>query len=156
MNRVPLFLSKKRIQRGVVEFESKGQRTSRQLRNRRAAVRPLDESVGYVVNNRAARCDDRSIGVDGGDSHRTHTFGVNPPGLIPRDKLKRVEIPIVGLACKACSMAVYDILAGIDGVEQATASLRDGLAVAWIDRAKTNRESLEAALQNRRVTLASP
>jgi len=85
-----------------------------------------------------------------------HTFATRPPGTIPRDKLERVEIPIMGLDCRACSFGVYGILERIEGVEQATASFHDGLAIAWIDPAKTNRSALEDALKKRGVQLASP
>ncbi len=85
-----------------------------------------------------------------------HTLGVAAPSSIPRDSLKRVEFAIVGLDCKACSLGVYNILTGIDGVEQATASFHDGLAVAWIDVEKTNREDLEATLKSRGVQLKVP
>lgn len=85
-----------------------------------------------------------------------HTLGLKPPTAIPRDKLDRVEIPVVGLDCKACSLAVYEILARIDGVEQATASYHDGLATAWIDSAKTDRATLTTALKDRGVHFPSP
>jgi hypothetical protein len=53
-------------------------------------------------------------------------------------------------------MAVYDILARIEGVEQATASFRDGRATAWIDPNKTNRSVLEETLKKRGVQLKLP
>jgi hypothetical protein len=40
--------------------------------------------------------------------------------------------------------------------EQATASFHDGLAIAWIDPEKTNREALEMALKSRGVQLRLP
>lgn len=85
-----------------------------------------------------------------------HTLGVKPPGALPRDKLERIEIGIVGLDCKACSLAVYEVLAGVEGVEQATADFRNGLAVAWVDPDKTNRAAVEDALKKRNVQLTSP
>ena len=83
-----------------------------------------------------------------------NTFSLKAPGELPNESLQLVEIPIVGLDCKACSLAVHDILARIDGVEHATASFRDGLARAWIDPARTSQAKLEEALTQRRVTLA--
>jgi copper chaperone CopZ len=85
-----------------------------------------------------------------------YTLAVRPLSAIPRDKLSHIEIPIIGLDCKACSMAVYDILARIEGVEQATASFRDGRATAWIDPNKTNRSVLEETLKKRGVQLKLP
>jgi hypothetical protein len=82
------------------------------------------------------------------------TFSVRPRLETPRDKLERIEIPIVGLDCKGCSFGAYDSICRLEGVEQATASFKDGKVSALIDPAKTNRAALEAALKQRRVTLA--
>lgn len=83
----------------------------------------------------------------------THTFGIKPASAVPRDKLKRVEIPVAGLDCKACCLAAYEIVAKIDGVEQATASFKDGRISALIDPARADKAKLEAALKQRGVTL---
>ncbi|MCA9267169.1 MAG: DUF1592 domain-containing protein [Planctomycetales bacterium] len=82
-----------------------------------------------------------------------HTLAIKSLSEFPREKLQHVEIPIVGLDCKACSLAVYDILARVDGVEQATADFRAGLAAAWIDPAKTSQAALEEVLKSRGVEL---
>lgn len=84
------------------------------------------------------------------------TLGVAPRSSIPREQLQRVELGIVGLDCKACSLGVYNILTRVEGVEQATASFHDGRAIAWIDPEKTNREALEMALKGRGVQLRLP
>lgn len=83
----------------------------------------------------------------------TGLFSLKPFGEIPHEKLERVEIRIKGLDCKACSLAVHDILARVEGVEHATASFHESLATAWIDPATTSRAALVSALQERRVTL---
>lgn len=85
-----------------------------------------------------------------------HTLGIRAVCTVPRDKLTFVEIPVVGLDCKACCLATYEAIAKIDGVEQATASYKDGLVTAWIDPTKTDREKLEAALKSRGVELKKP
>ncbi|HVW00639.1 MAG TPA: hypothetical protein VHB77_09870 [Planctomycetaceae bacterium] len=86
-----------------------------------------------------------------------HTFGVKPVSTVPRDKLKLVEIKVVGLDCKACSLAAYEAIFRIDGVEQATASFHDGLVTALIEEGKTDRAALEDALRKRQVqVLESP
>ena len=74
------------------------------------------------------------------------TFGIKPLSTMPREKLERVEIPVAGLDCKACSLALYEIVYRLDGVEQANASFKSGLVAAWIDPAKTSRAVLEEAL----------
>ena len=81
----------------------------------------------------------------------TRTFGIKPLRTTPADKLTWIEIPVAGLDCKACSLAAYEIIYRIDGVEVATASFRDGLVRAWIDPTKTSREALVAALKKREV-----
>ena len=80
-----------------------------------------------------------------------HTFGVKPRRTVPREKLTRVEIPAGGLDCKACCLAAYEIVAQIDGVEQATASFKEGRVTALIDPARTDRAKLEDALKKRGV-----
>ena len=84
------------------------------------------------------------------------TFGVKPLRTIPREKLTRVEIPVAGLDCEACSLAAYEAVSRLDGVESATASFRAGRVTAWIDPAKTDRSRLEAALKRGGVELANP
>jgi copper chaperone CopZ len=84
------------------------------------------------------------------------TFGVKPLSSTPHEKLQRVEIPIIGLDCRACSLAAYEAVAKLDGVEQATASFHDGLVTALIDPQKTDRSKLEAALKEKRVQLRQP
>ena len=83
-----------------------------------------------------------------------NTIGVKTPGSLPHEKLQLIEIPIVGLDCNACCLAVHDILVRVDGVEHATASFHDGLAGAWLDPAQTNRTQLEEALKQQRVKLS--
>lgn len=86
-------------------------------------------------------------------SNSNYTFGIRPLCTVPKEKLKRVEIPVIGLDCKACCLAAYESIYKIDGVEQATASFKDGLVTALIDPGKTDRAALETALKSRGVTL---
>jgi len=82
-----------------------------------------------------------------------HTFGIKPLSQTPPEKLTPIEIAVVGLDCKACSLGAYEAIFKIDGVERATASFREGRVTALIDPARTNRAALETALVNRGVTL---
>jgi hypothetical protein len=84
------------------------------------------------------------------------TFGIRALPTVPRDKWQVVEIPIVGLDCKGCSLGAYDAVFRLKGVEQATASFKDGLVTAWINPDETDRAKLEEALKQRRVTLKQP
>jgi copper chaperone CopZ len=80
-----------------------------------------------------------------------HTLGIKPLRNVPLDRLRRVEIAVAGLDCKACCLAAYEAVYQLDGVESATASFREGRVTALIDPAKTDRAKLEAALKKRGV-----
>ena len=84
------------------------------------------------------------------------TFGIRSLVTTPKDKLEIIEIPVVGLDCKGCCLAAYEAIYKIDGVEQATASFRDGFVTALINPEKTNRAALEEALKMKRVELKAP
>ena len=79
------------------------------------------------------------------------TFTFAPASKLPKEKLTRIEIPVAGLDCKACSYGAYDSICKLDGVDRATASFKLGLVTAWIDPTKTNLEALVAALKKREV-----
>lgn len=82
-----------------------------------------------------------------------HTFGVKALCATPKEKLTRVEIGVLGLDCKGCELAAYEVIFKIDGVEQATCSFKAGKMTALIDPEKTNKAALEEALKKRSVTL---
>lgn len=84
-------------------------------------------------------------------SASSSTFGIKPLSTTPRDKRVKIEIPVVGLDCKGCCLAAYESIAAIDGVDQATASFKEGRITALIDPAKTDRAALEAALKKKGV-----
>lgn len=85
-----------------------------------------------------------------------HTFGIKPLRTIERDKLRLVEIPIAGLDCKACSLAVYEMVYRLKGVERATASFKAGRMTALIDPAQIDQIEIERVLKERGVTLKLP
>lgn len=80
-----------------------------------------------------------------------HTFGARAPLTVPWEKLVKVEIPVAGLDCPGCDLAAYESVSKIDGVEQATASFREGRLTARIDPERTSRDALVEALKKRRV-----
>jgi hypothetical protein len=80
-----------------------------------------------------------------------HTFGLKPLSTIPREKLKRVEIAVGVLDCKACGFGLYSIVMGVPGVEQTFANYKEGIVTAWIDPEKTDREKVVDALKKREV-----
>lgn len=89
-------------------------------------------------------------------SASTHTFGVKARCTTPADKLTRIEIGVAGLDCRGCGLAAYETVSKIDGVEQATASFKEGRVTALIDPAKTTRAALEEALTKRGVKVLGP
>lgn len=82
-----------------------------------------------------------------------HTFGIKPLRTLPKDKLTLIEIPIVGLDCKGCSLGAYEAVYKLPGVEMATASFKEGRVTALINPEKIDRIELEAALKQRGVQL---
>jgi copper chaperone CopZ len=111
---------------------------------------PAQVFPGAKPTDLPARLDDRLRG----GSHST--FGVKPATAVPRDQLRRIEIPVAGLDCKACCLAAYEAVARIDGVEQATASFQEGKVTALIDPKRTSREALETSLRERGVVVTKP
>jgi len=83
----------------------------------------------------------------------SHTFGAKPLCTTPKDKLTRIEIAVAGPDCKGCCLAAYEVVAKVEGVEQATASFKEGRVTALIDPSKTNRAALEEALKKRNIPL---
>ena len=83
------------------------------------------------------------------------TFGAKSLRTTPKEQLQLIEIPIVGLDCKACSLAVYEIIYRLPGVEQATASFKSGKATALVDPKQIDRAKIEMALKQRGVTLGT-
>ena len=72
---------------------------------------------------------------------------------VPKEQLKELHIPIIGLDCKGCSYAAYLAIYKIEGVEYATASFKDGRVVARINPAKIDQATLEKALVKKGVSL---
>jgi copper chaperone CopZ len=85
-----------------------------------------------------------------------HTFGAKPLCATPREKLVRIDIPVMGLDCKGCSLAAYDVVYRIEGVERATASFKLGVVTAWTHPDKTNRAAIEDALRKQQIPLKTP
>lgn len=81
------------------------------------------------------------------------TFEILPPSNVDRSKLRKVEIEVIGLDCKGCSYAAYLAVYKIEGVENATASFKEGKVVAWIDDERVNRAMLIEALKKKRVKI---
>lgn len=82
-----------------------------------------------------------------------HTLGVKPLWAGPVEKLKRVEIVVAGLDCKACSLGAYEAVYKLPGVERATVNFKQGRMVAHIDPEQTDKTRLEDALMRRGVTI---
>lgn len=85
-----------------------------------------------------------------------HTFGVKPLRSVEKESLKLIEIPVAGLDCKACSLAAYEAIYRLKGVETATASFKEGRVTALINPEQIDRVELEMALKQRGVQIAMP
>jgi hypothetical protein len=81
------------------------------------------------------------------------TFGVKPLRSIPKEKLQRIEIGVVGHECKGCCLGTYEAVYKLDGVERVTVSFTEGRVVALVDPQKIDRVRLEEALRKRGVRL---
>jgi len=81
------------------------------------------------------------------------TLGIAALITTPHDKLTRIEIPVIGLDCKACALATYEAIYKIDGVAAATVDYQEGRVTALIDSSKTTQPALEDALKKRDVQL---
>jgi len=80
------------------------------------------------------------------------TFQAMPPRTTPLETLEWIEIPLEGLDCMVCSLAVYEILMKVHGVEQATASFKEGKATALIDPKKVDQAALWRPLRAQGVS----
>jgi copper chaperone CopZ len=87
--------------------------------------------------------------------HTSGIFSLKTLGKIPHDQFEKVEIEIVGLDCKACSLAVHDLIVSIDGVTHATADFESGQAYAWFDASKCSAATIKDRLTESGVTLRS-
>lgn len=81
-------------------------------------------------------------------------FSIRALGALDPSAMQKIEFRIVGLDCKACSLAVHDILVRQEGVVHAKASFRDGRATVWVDSSVTDRNKLSQALRNSQVYVA--
>lgn len=80
-------------------------------------------------------------------------FSVRAIGANSNAPLEKIDLPVIGLDCMACSLALHDILTRQEGVVHATASFRDGMATAWVEPGKISREDLAESLKKSGVTL---
>jgi len=85
-----------------------------------------------------------------------HTFGVKPLRSTKKESMKLIEIPVVGLDCKACSLGAYEAIYRLKGVETATASFKEGRVTALVDPELIDRVELEMALKQRGVQIQMP
>ena len=81
------------------------------------------------------------------------TFSLKLPSTTPKDKLKRIEIGVIGHDCRGCCLGAYEAIAKDAGVLQATVSFKEGRVIALIDPAKTDKAALEAVLKKVQVQL---
>jgi copper chaperone CopZ len=107
---------------------------------------PGAKTPEHIVEHLSNRLRGKSQGV----------FEALPLCTVPKNQLKELQIPIIGLDCKGCSYAAYLAIYKIEGVEYAIASFKDRRVVALINPAKTDQATLEKALVKKGVTLKRP
>ena len=83
-------------------------------------------------------------------------FGIAALNPLAPEQLKVERIPIAGHDCKGCNFAVYREVASLDGVDHAIVSYKEGHVTAWIDPAKTGRDTIVAALRKKGVDVIEP
>lgn len=82
-----------------------------------------------------------------------HMLSLQPQSTTPKEKLKTIELPVIFLDCRACGLALHEMLMKQDGVQQALVDFKTHKVTALIDPEKTNEQTLEAFLKKREVTL---
>jgi copper chaperone CopZ len=85
-----------------------------------------------------------------------HMLGIKARTGTPREKLSRVEVMVAPLDCRACALAVHEIVTKVDGVEQALVDMKAGRISVVVDPGKVDAEKIRAELKRREVTLAQP
>jgi mercuric ion transport protein len=80
---------------------------------------------------------------------RGYTFPGSPPAIpIARANLQRVVIPVEGMTCVTCEIAVRNALKQVNGVASAQVSVATKNATLDYDPAKTNPEQLVSAINS--------
>ena len=82
------------------------------------------------------------------------TFTLKPGPPLSKDKLQDVKLEVGILHCRGCRYGAYQVVAKVEGVEQATIT-PNGQLTAWIDKAKTNQGAIEEALKKARIDVLS-
>jgi copper chaperone CopZ len=114
------------------------------------AYDPAELFPGYGPEQDAVHLNDLLRGAS------RDTLGVKPLGSLPRERWQRVDIRVAGLDCDACSLAAYEVVSRVEGVEVARASFHDGKVTAWIDPGKTDRVKVVDALKQAGVGVKAP
>jgi copper chaperone CopZ len=82
-----------------------------------------------------------------------HLISARPASTTPKEKLKQIELPVVFLHCRACGLALHEMLMKQDGVEQVQIDLKKRTVQATIDPEKATSQQLAAFLKKREVTI---
>ena len=75
---------------------------------------------------------------------------------LPREKLQKLELAVVGLDCKACSFAAYQTVMRLEGVEQCEVLFRETRVTAWVDASKIDKAKIEMALKEKGLKIRMP
>jgi mercuric ion transport protein len=88
---------------------------------------------------------------------RSYAFAGSPPAApIANANLQRVVIPVKGMSCVTCEVAVRNALKRIDGVASAHVSITTKNAAVDYDPAKTNPDKIIAAINSTGYRASAP
>ncbi|HEU5245650.1 MAG TPA: mercuric transporter MerT family protein [Candidatus Udaeobacter sp.] len=80
---------------------------------------------------------------------RSYTFAGSPPAVpIARANLQRVIVPVEGITCVTCEIAVRNALKRVNGVASTHVSVATKNATVDYDPAKTNPDQIVAAINS--------
>jgi copper chaperone CopZ len=83
----------------------------------------------------------------------TNTFSLRRLSGVSHDELEPIEMRILGLDCKACSLAAHETVVKVEGVAAATVNFREARLVALVDPKRVTRARLVEALKRLEVQL---
>ena len=112
----------------------------------------LDQAAAFGANFRNAK-PEALLGLFNGKFPRKppSNFSLHARRTAPLEKRCWIEIPFEGLDCEECAYHVYRIIMDTEGVEQATANYRTGLATALIAPETFDERALRRKLVGRNI-----
>ncbi|MBU1423776.1 MAG: cation transporter, partial [Bacteroidetes bacterium] len=67
---------------------------------------------------------------------------------VPKQNLRKLQLPIIGMSCASCVMRVQDSLINVDGVMMASVNLATETATIEFDTSKVEFDQLKTAIES--------